>query len=70
LAQPQSNRNVIAVSDKSRGIATLQVGNRVLLTVTQQDAQDFNEPVETLAQQWAKELGRAFEQPPLAIDVG
>ncbi|MBW4604873.1 MAG: hypothetical protein KME29_36300 [Calothrix sp. FI2-JRJ7] len=50
LAQPQANRNVTTVPDQSRGIATLQVGNRVLLTVTQQDAQDFNEPVETLAQ--------------------
>ncbi len=40
------------------------------MTVTQQDAQDFNLPVETLAQQWAGELNRAFEQPPLAIDVG
>ncbi|BDA75633.1 hypothetical protein CAL7716_097990 [Calothrix sp. PCC 7716] len=70
LAQPQVNRNVTTVTDQSRGIATLQVGNRVLLTVTQQDAQDFNEPVETLAQQWAQELNQAFEQPPLAIDVG
>jgi hypothetical protein len=40
------------------------------MTVTQQDAQDFNLPVETLAQQWADELNQAFEQPPLAIDVG
>lgn len=70
LAQPQANRNVTAVPDPSRGIATLQVGNRVLLTVTQQDAQDFNVNVETLAQQWSQELNQAFEQPPLAIDVG
>ncbi|MBD6614848.1 mechanosensitive ion channel family protein [Komarekiella sp. 'clone 1'] len=70
LAQPQGSRNVTVVPDQSRGIATLQVGNRVLLTVTQQDAQDFNLPVETLAQQWANQLTQAFEQPPLAIDVG
>jgi small conductance mechanosensitive channel len=70
LAQPQASRNVTVVPDQSRGIATLQINNRVLLTVTQQDAQDFNEKVETLAQQWAQELNQAFEQPPLAIDVG
>ncbi|MBW4512223.1 MAG: mechanosensitive ion channel family protein [Scytonematopsis contorta HA4267-MV1] len=70
LAQPQATKNVTVVPDQSRGIATLQINNRVLLTVTQQDAQDFNEKVETLAQQWAQELNQAFEQPPLAIDVG
>ncbi|NJR14976.1 MAG: mechanosensitive ion channel family protein [Calothrix sp. CSU_2_0] len=70
LAQPQIGRSVTVVTDTSRGIATLQVGNRVLITITQQDAQDFNTGVETLAQQWADELNQAFEQPPLAIDVG
>lgn len=60
LAQPQGSRNVTVVPDQSRGIATLQVGNRVLLTVTQQDAQDFNLPVETLAQQWANQLSLPF----------
>ncbi|MFQ4146627.1 mechanosensitive ion channel family protein [Chlorogloeopsis sp. ULAP02] len=70
LAQPQIGRDVIVVPDPSRGIVTLQVSNRVLMTVTQQDAQDFNLPVEALAQQWASQLNQAFEQPPLAIDVG
>jgi small conductance mechanosensitive channel len=70
LAQSQAESTVTAVSDRARGIATLQSNNRVLMTVTQQDAQDFNLPVETLAQQWADELNQAFEQPPLAIDVG
>lgn len=40
------------------------------MTVTQQDAQDFNVPVEVLAQQWATQLNQAFDEPPLAIDVG
>jgi small conductance mechanosensitive channel len=40
------------------------------MTVTQQDAQDFNVGVEALAQQWATALNRAFDEPPLAIDVG
>lgn len=70
LAQPGSGRTVTVQTDPTRGIATLQVNNRVLMTVTQQDAQDFNQPVEALAQQWATQITQSFEQPPLAIDVG
>ncbi|MCU0537154.1 MAG: mechanosensitive ion channel family protein [Hydrococcus sp. Prado102] len=70
LTQSQTDTTVTVVTDSERGIATLQLNNRVLMTVTGQDAQDFNLPVETLAQQWAEELNQAFEQPPLAIDVG
>ena len=40
------------------------------MTVTQQDAQDFGVGVAGLAQQWATALNRAFDEPPLAIDVG
>lgn len=42
LAQPQANRTVNVVTNANQGIATLQVSNRVLMTVTQQDAEDFN----------------------------
>lgn len=70
LAQPQLEQTVRVQPDPERAIATLQLSNRVLMTVTQQDAQDFNLPVEGLAAQWADQLNRAFEQPPLAIDVG
>jgi small conductance mechanosensitive channel len=56
--------------DRARSIVTLQVNNRVLMTVTQQDAQDFNAPIETLSQQWADQLNQALEQPPLVIDIG
>ncbi|MBD0334727.1 MAG: mechanosensitive ion channel family protein [Cyanobacteria bacterium Co-bin13] len=63
-------QRVTVQPDPTRGIATLQVNNRVLMTVTQQDSQDFNQPVETLAQQWADQLSESFDQPPLAIDVG
>jgi small conductance mechanosensitive channel len=70
LVQTPINRTVAVVLDPQRGIATLQLNNRVLMTVTQQDAQDFNQEVETLAQQWAQRLNQALEQPPLAIDVG
>lgn len=38
--------------------------------MTQQDAQDFSFPIETLAQRWANALNQAFEQPAFAIDVG
>jgi small conductance mechanosensitive channel len=70
LVQNPVNRTVSVVLDPQRDIATLQLNNRVLMTVTQQDAQDFNLEVETLAQQWGQQLTQAFEQPPLAIDVG
>jgi small conductance mechanosensitive channel len=70
LAQPQIVRTVTVQPDLNQDIATLRVGNRVLMTVTQQDGQDFNLSIETLAQQWAEQLNQAFEQPPLAIDVG
>ncbi|OWY65059.1 transporter [cyanobacterium TDX16] len=69
LAQSPTD-SITVVPDPERGIASLQVGNRVLMTVTQQDAQNFNLPVDKLAQQWATELNQAFERPPLAIDVG
>ncbi|MBD2258791.1 mechanosensitive ion channel family protein [Pseudanabaena sp. FACHB-2040] len=66
----QTVRTVTVQPDPVRGIATLQVNNRVLMTVTQQDSQDFNLPIEELAQRWSEQLTQAFEQPPLAIDVG
>ncbi|ULP71727.1 mechanosensitive ion channel family protein [Nodularia sphaerocarpa] len=70
LVRSQTDRQVSVVTDSQRGIATLQLNNRVLMTVTQQDAQDFNLDVEALGQWWANQLNRAFDQPPLAIDVG
>lgn len=70
LAQVGIEPTVTVQPTPERSIATLQVNQRVLMTVTQQDSQDFNLPVETLAQRWAKRLNQAFEQPPLAIDVG
>lgn len=70
LAQPEAEGAVTAELDSTRGIALLKINNRVLMTVTGQDAQDFNTTVETLARQWADELNQAFEQPPFVIDVG
>lgn len=70
LVRSQTDNKVAVVKDSQRGIATLQLNNRVLMTVTQQDAEDFNLDVETLGQWWANQLNQAFDQPPLAIDVG
>lgn len=69
LAQTQTPGEVAVQLDEQRNIATLQVNNRVILTVTQQDAFDFNTSLEDLAQRWADELNQAFVQPNLAIDV-
>ncbi|AFZ32399.1 MscS Mechanosensitive ion channel [Gloeocapsa sp. PCC 7428] len=69
LARSQPIETVTVQTSPQRNIATLQVNNRVLMTVTQQDAEDFGVSVEELAQQWAIALNQAFDQPPLAIDV-
>lgn len=55
--------------DTARQLATLQLNNRVLMTVTSQDAEDFGVSLEALAQKWAADLNRALYKPPLAIDV-
>ena len=58
-AEPIANQSLI----------TLQANNRVLLTVTEQDAQDFGLPLETLAENWTNRLENSFAKPPIAIDV-
>ncbi|WP_428843017.1 mechanosensitive ion channel family protein [Sphaerothrix gracilis] len=50
-------------------LATLRLNNRILMTITQQDADDFGLPLEALAQRWAEQLTQALNKPPLAIDV-
>ncbi|NJM84747.1 MAG: mechanosensitive ion channel family protein [Leptolyngbyaceae cyanobacterium SL_1_1] len=50
-------------------LATLRLNNRVLMTITQQDAEDFGLSLEALAQRWAEQLTQALNKPPLAIDV-
>ncbi|MGF1498543.1 MAG: mechanosensitive ion channel family protein [Elainellaceae cyanobacterium] len=56
-------------TDSGRGLATLRLNNRVLMTVTDQDAEDFGLTVEELAQEWAERLNQALDRPPLAVDV-
>jgi small conductance mechanosensitive channel len=70
LEQSQTLGEVTVSPDNPRQIATLRLNKRVLMTVTQQDAEDFGLSVEALAQRWAEQLNGALDQPPLAIDVG
>jgi small conductance mechanosensitive channel len=70
LIRSQTDKEVAVIPDSQRGIATLQLNNRVLMTVTEQDAEDFNLDVAKLGQLWANQLNQALDQPPLAIDVG
>ena len=69
LSQNETPDKVEITPDNPRKIATLRVNNRVLMTVTQQDAEDFGLSTEELAQRWANQLDTAFDKPPLAIDV-
>ncbi|MEA5451209.1 mechanosensitive ion channel family protein [Leptolyngbya sp. CCNP1308] len=69
LSQAQELGAVTVQVDEDRQIALLTVNNRVLMTVTQQDATDFGLTVEELAQQWADQLNQVLAQPNLAIDV-
>jgi len=70
LAQSETLGQVTVNPDDPRQVATLRLNNRVLMTVTQQDAQDFGLSVEALAERWAEQLEQAIKKPPLAIDVG
>lgn len=70
LAQDDNIPEDITISpDNPRKIATLRLKNRIIMTVTQQDAEDFGISTEALAERWAKQLNTAFQKPPLAIDV-
>lgn len=69
LQQPQPLDPIQVRLDAERNLATLQLNNRVIMTVTQQDALDFDTTVEALAQEWAEKLNRAIAQPNLAAEV-
>jgi small conductance mechanosensitive channel len=53
----------------NRNLATLQVNQRVIMTVTQQDALDFDTDMATLAQRWADLLNQAMARTSLAAAV-
>ena len=76
------NRRIASLLDRTDGevtvtaepvagqkLVTVQANNRVLLTVTEQDAQDFGLPLEALAEDWTERLKDSFDKPPIAIDV-
>jgi small-conductance mechanosensitive channel len=69
LSQSDSISPVTIQPDNPRKIATLRVNNRVIMTVTDQDAQDFGLGLEALAQRWVTLLNQALDKPPLFIDV-
>ncbi|HEY9818879.1 MAG TPA: mechanosensitive ion channel family protein [Candidatus Obscuribacterales bacterium] len=69
LNQPNAIEPVTVQLDPSRQMALLKVNNRVLMTVTSQDAVDFDVTIETLAQQWADRLNQVLVQPNLAVDA-
>ncbi|MBD1874166.1 mechanosensitive ion channel family protein [Nodosilinea sp. FACHB-131] len=55
--------------DGDRNLATLQVNQQVIMTVTQQDALDFDSDIATLAQRWAALLNQAMARTNLAVAV-
>jgi len=55
--------------DVSRDLATLQINNRVIMTVTGQDALDFDTTVIKLAEAWANRLNVAMADTNLLVDV-
>lgn len=69
LSQSDSIGSVTIQPDNPRKIATLRVNNRVIMTITDQDAQDFGLSVEALADRWASLLTQALNKPPLFVDV-
>lgn len=69
LIQASSPDAVTVQLDPNRQIALLQVKNRVLMTVTPQDAMDFGITVEALAQEQADRLNQVLAQPPLLVDA-
>ena len=59
---------VIAEPVAGQDLITIQSNNRVLMTVTEQDAQDFGLSLTVLAEDWADRLEQSFDKPPIAID--
>ncbi|MGB7414593.1 MAG: mechanosensitive ion channel family protein [Thermosynechococcaceae cyanobacterium] len=52
-----------------RNMTTLQLNQRVLMTVTSQDAEDYGLSVDELAKNWTERLNQSLDSAPLAIDV-
>lgn len=69
LLSRSESLGTVEVQRLDDNIATLQLNQRVLMTVTQQDSEDYGLAVQTLAIDWAGRLDQALDKPPLVIDV-
>ncbi|MGY6528777.1 MAG: mechanosensitive ion channel family protein [Cyanobacterium sp.] len=69
LSQSNSFAPVEVSLSEGGDSALLRVNNRVLMTVTSQDALDFNVSVSELAQLWAQDLNDSLSQVSLVLDV-
>jgi len=69
LNQDQPLDPITVHTDASQDLATLRLNNRVIMTVTSQDALDFDTTVPALAQVWAEQLNEALADTNLAVDV-
>ncbi|MGB3789842.1 MAG: mechanosensitive ion channel family protein [Phormidesmis sp.] len=76
------SRRIASLLDRTEGVVevsaeptddtdviTIEANGRILMTVTEQDAQDLRLPLETVAEDWVARLARSFDKPPVAIDV-
>ncbi len=76
------NRRIASLLDRTDGqvavtaeplsdqeLITVQANGRILMTVTEQDAQDSGLSLQGLAEDWATRLEKSFDKPPIAIDV-
>lgn len=69
LERTDGNVAVTTEPVPNQRLINIQANNRVLMTVTEQDAQDFGLSLEALAEDWADRIKQAMEKPPVAIDV-
>ncbi|MBW4483967.1 MAG: mechanosensitive ion channel family protein [Tildeniella torsiva UHER 1998/13D] len=70
LLNQTDNPDPITVNvDSDRDLATLQVNQQVIMTVTQQDELDFNTELASLGQRWAVLLNQAMARTNLAAAV-
>ncbi len=69
LSRTSQDQSIQVEVSNAAAVATLRANQRILMTITQQDAEDFGLSVADLADQWATQLNQAFDRPPLALDV-
>ncbi|MEO0348485.1 MAG: mechanosensitive ion channel family protein [Cyanobacteria bacterium P01_A01_bin.15] len=69
LESTEGEVTVTTASVPDQRLINIQANDRVLMTVTEQDAQDFGLPLPVLTDDWAARLEQSFEKPPVAVDV-